>query len=157
MADQNGIADLIKNIQADVTTIVHDEIELAKAELLPQVKAVGVGVGMFGAAGYVVVTASILLFFGLAFLLSWAFSIWFGASTLAALAWGFVVMAVLLLVVAGALGLAGKGKFSFNKPATTIDSVEQSVVAVHAAISGPAKTRLSDPPPLSVTQEIEPE
>ena len=42
MVDQSGIADVIKNIQADVTTIVKGEIELAKAELLPQAKAAGI-------------------------------------------------------------------------------------------------------------------
>lgn len=153
MADQNGIADLIKNIQKDVATIVHDEIELAKAELVPQVKAVGMGAGMFGAAGYVAMKALGLVFFGVAFLLSWAFSVWFGVGTLVALTLGFVVMAVLLLIVAGILALTGKGKFSFSKPATTIDSVEQSVAAVRTAIGGDKAARAAK----ALTPEIEAE
>jgi len=43
MAEQPDIAEVIKNIQADVTTIVKGEIELAKAELMPQAKAAGIG------------------------------------------------------------------------------------------------------------------
>ena len=45
MADESGIAEVIKNIQADVSTIVRGEIELAKAELIPQAKAAGLGAG----------------------------------------------------------------------------------------------------------------
>ena len=49
MANQLDIADAIKAIQADVTTIVRGEVELAKAELVPQVKSAGIGAGLFGA------------------------------------------------------------------------------------------------------------
>jgi len=133
MADRDGIADLITNIQADVKTIIRDEIELAKAELLPQVKNAGIGAGMFGAAGYVAITASILLFFCLAFLVSFAVQAWFGVSMLLALFWGFLVMVILLLVVAGILVLVGKGKFAFHGPTMAIDSVEKSVAAIRGA------------------------
>ena len=51
MANQHDIADTIKAIQADVTTIVRGEVELAKAELVPQAKSVGIGVGSHGYRG----------------------------------------------------------------------------------------------------------
>ena len=135
MADRDGIADIIKNIQADVTTIVRNEIELVKAELLPQAKAAGIGAGMFGAAGYLAVTASTLLFFGFSCWWAVGFAAWFGMGALAAATCGFFVMAVILLVLAGVLVLIGKARMSFSAPKTTIDSVEQSVAAIRGAVN----------------------
>ena len=134
MADKDGIADIIKNIQADMTTIVRDEIALVKAELLPQAKAIGVGAGMFGAAGYLAITASTLLFFGFSWWWAVGFAAWFGLDTLAAATCGFFTMAVILLVLAGVLILIGKAKMSFSGPKLTIDSVEQSVAAIRGAV-----------------------
>jgi len=144
MADKDGIADIIKGIQADVTTIVRDELELAKAELVPQAKAAGMGAGMFGAAAYLAITASILLFFTLGFLLSMAFGA-AGLGTFAALTCGFAVITVALLLIAGVLVLVGKGKFSFSKPKMTIDSVEQAVVSVRSAVSDTTKEIAAQP------------
>ena len=73
MADQKELADVIKSITADVTTIVKGEIELAKAELMPQAKAAGIGAGLFGAAAYVGLSGAAVLFSGLAFWLSLGF------------------------------------------------------------------------------------
>ena len=64
MANQLDIADAIKAIQADVTTIVRGEVELAKAELVPQVKSAGIGAGLFGAAGYFGINGLALVFLG---------------------------------------------------------------------------------------------
>ena len=41
-------ADLIKSISDDIAVIIRGEIELAKAELIPQAKSVGLGAGLFG-------------------------------------------------------------------------------------------------------------
>jgi Na+-transporting methylmalonyl-CoA/oxaloacetate decarboxylase gamma subunit len=135
MAEQpTDIAGIIRSIQADVTTIVKGEIELAKAELLPQAKAAGVGAGMFGAAAYVGITGVTILFIGLSFLLSLGFSAWFGLSLLAALAWGFSVMALLLFVVAGILALLGRKQLVFNAPEATIAQAQASADSVKAAV-----------------------
>lgn len=134
MADQSSIAELIKNIQADVTTIVRGEIELAKAELMPQAKAAGVGAGLFGAAAYVGITGAGLLFLGLSFWLSLGFQSWFGLDLLGALAWGFAVMAVLLFLVAGVFVLIGKNQLKFTAPEATVANAEASVAAVKGAV-----------------------
>lgn len=155
MADQSDIADVIKNIQADVTTIVKGEIELAKAELLPQAKAAGIGAGLFGAAAYVAITGATLLFCGLSFWLSLGFQSWFGLDLLAALAWGFAVMAVLMFLLAGVLALIGKGQLNFTGPEATVANAEASVAAVKAAV----EKGQQDVAALSLTgrrQELEP-
>nr|WP_300143443.1 phage holin family protein [Propionicimonas sp.] len=134
MAEQTDIAEVIKNIQADVTTIVKGEIELAKAELMPQAKAAGVGAGLFGAAAYVGLSGAALLFSGLAFWLSLGFQTWFHLDLLAALTWGFAVMAIVFFLVAGVLALVGKSQLNLKGPEATVASAEASVAAVKAAV-----------------------
>ena len=48
MTDQ-PVGDIIKSITDDVKLLVRDEIELAKAELMPAAKNGGIGAGLFGA------------------------------------------------------------------------------------------------------------
>ena len=151
MADHDGVADIIKNIQASVTTIVRNEVELIKAELIPQAKAAGAGVGMFGAAGYLAVTALTLLFFGCSCGWALGFATWFGWSVLSAAMCGFFTMTLILLIIAGVLVLIGKAKLSFTGPKTTIDSVEQSVAAIRGAVDS-AKEEIAAKPLLPKRQ-----
>lgn len=135
-----AIGDVIKDITTDVQTIVRGEIELAKAELVPQAKRVGIGAGLFGAAGYLALQAATLLFIcgGLAFTalydgvvgIVWAFTL------------GFLTMAVLLLLVAGILALIGKSKMKVTGPDATINEAQRSVDAVTGALNrGQANVR----------------
>lgn len=134
MADQSDIAEIIKNIQADVTTIVKGEIELAKAELLPQAKAAGVGAGLFGSAAYVGLSGAALLFTALSFWLSLGFQTWFHLDLLGALALGFAVVAVVFFLIAGVLALMGKSRMVFTPPEATVANAEASVNAVKGAL-----------------------
>lgn len=134
MADQSDIAEVIKNIQADVTTIVRGELELAKAELMPQAKAAGIGAGMFSVAAVVGLTGLTVLLLGLTFWLSLGFQVWFQLELLAALAWGFAVMAVLFFLVAGVVALLGKNQLKFTGAARTAASTEATVAAVKTAV-----------------------
>jgi Putative Actinobacterial Holin-X, holin superfamily III len=43
--------DLVKDLSAQVSTLVRQELELAKAELTVKGKQAGIGAGMFGGAG----------------------------------------------------------------------------------------------------------
>jgi hypothetical protein len=61
------VGDIIKNITDDVKLLVQDQIELAKVELIPAAKNGGTGAGLFGAAGYFGLSATILLYFAGAF------------------------------------------------------------------------------------------
>ncbi len=134
MADQVEIAEIIKGIQADVTTIVKGEIELAKAELMPQAKAAGIGAGLFGAAGYFGLTAALLLFLSMSFGMSLAFFAWAKLDMLCALASGFAVMALIFLVAAAILALLGKRQMVFSGATSTLAQAEASVAAVKGAV-----------------------
>ena len=135
MADQSGIADVIKSIQDDVRTIVKGELELAKAELMPQAKSAGIGAGLFGGAASLGIMGATLLFCGLSFWLSFGFQSWFGIDLLAALAWGFAVMAILMFLLAGVLSLIGKQRLNLPGPQATTASAQASVDAVKGAIT----------------------
>ncbi|MGV8910605.1 MAG: phage holin family protein [Propionicimonas sp.] len=147
MANQPDIAELIKNIQADVTAIVRGEIELAKAELMPQAKAAGIGAGLFGVAAVIGLTGLTVLLLGLSFWLSLGFQVWFHLDVLAAMAWGFAVMAFLFFLAAGAIALLGKNQLKFTGAAQTAASAEATV----AAVKGAVQLGLEDVEALSLT------
>lgn len=126
------IGEVIKDITADVQTIVRGEIELAKAELMPQVKSAGIGAGLFGAAGYLAVQAATLLFICVGLALS---ALYQGVVPLIwAFVLGFLTLAVVLLIVAGVLVLVGKGKFALKGPERTVDEANKSIAAVSGAV-----------------------
>jgi hypothetical protein len=90
-ASEKSMAELMRDLSAQTTTLVHQEMELAKAEMVSKGKRIGIGAGLFGSAGLFAV-------FGL------------GALTAAAIAGIATALSVWLsgLIVGGAwLGLAG--------------------------------------------------
>ncbi|MCA0251850.1 MAG: phage holin family protein [Actinobacteria bacterium] len=146
MAEQD-IAGIIKDIQSNVRTIVKGELELMKSELVPQAKTAGVGAGLLGAAAYLAITAITLLFLALAFLLSLGFVTWFGLSLFAGAAWGFLITAVLLLLVGGLLALVARKQMVFSKPERSINQAEQTGQALSTAV----KSALAEANSLSLT------
>ena len=125
MADL-AVGDIIKNITDDVKLLVQDQVELAKAELTPAAKKGGTGLGLFGAAGYFALSASILLYFAA------AWGLMEGAGLSAWLA--FLIVAVALLLIAGILG--GIGYLIVRKikgPDRTIAQANQTAAELQAA------------------------
>jgi uncharacterized membrane protein YqjE len=61
-----SIGDLTKEISTHLSTLVHGEIELAKAELTVSVKNAGTGIGMFAAAAVLAVFSLTFGFIALA-------------------------------------------------------------------------------------------
>ena len=94
-----AVGDIIKNITDDVKLLVQDQMELAKAELVPAAKNGGTGAGLFGAAGYFSISATILLYFAA------AWGLVEGAGLAAWLA--FLIVGVALLLIAGILAGIG--------------------------------------------------
>ncbi len=135
MADQTDIAEVIKNIQADVTAIVRGELELAKAELMPQAKAAGIGAGLFTVAAVIGLTGLTVLLLGLAFWLSFGYQTWFALDILPSLAWGFATIAVVFFLIAGVAALIGKNQLKFTGAKETAASTDATVTAVKGAVA----------------------
>jgi uncharacterized membrane protein YqjE len=126
----HGVGDLVKALSSQVSTLVRQEVELAKAEVGEKGKKAGVGAGMFGGAG-----AAALLMLGslTAFLIL--------ALDLAMPAWAAaLIVTALWAAVAGVLALQGRKKMQeMGKPIpeTTIETVKEDVQrAKHPTKSG---------------------
>ncbi|HWJ65594.1 MAG TPA: phage holin family protein [Nocardioides sp.] len=94
-ADGRSLGDLVGDIATDLTTLVKQEVELAKTELRTEAAKAGKGVGLFGGAGVAGHLALLFLSFALLFLLdSWMHTAW--AALVVAALWGVAaaVMAV---------------------------------------------------------------
>jgi len=134
MANQTEIADVIKAIQADVTTIVKAEIELAKAELLPQAKSVGIGAGLFGGAGYFALNGIALLFLSLSALVSYFFAVNLAWDPWLAAVMGLLIMSVVMFLIAGVLALIGRNKVQVQGPEATVEQGQRSIEAFKGAL-----------------------
>jgi Putative Actinobacterial Holin-X, holin superfamily III len=92
---------LVADASRDVSSLVRNEIALAKSELKISVKAGGLGLGLFGAAAFLGLLAVIMLSVAIAYFISF---------TGLDLAWCFLIVFVLYIALAGLLGFVGLRK-----------------------------------------------
>lgn len=97
-AENESLGSLLGDVSRDISTLMRQELELAKAELRESGTQAGKGAGMLGGAG--VAAHFVLLFLSLA--LMW------GLGELTGLGWSSVIVAVLWGIVAAVLALKGK-------------------------------------------------
>jgi hypothetical protein len=100
------IGELLKQLSEETTTLVRQELELAKAEMAQKGKRAGLGAGMFGGAG-----ASALL--GLGALSAAAIA---ALDTVMPLWLAALIIAVIWFAVAGVLAMTGKTKVQQATP-----------------------------------------
>lgn len=124
----------LKEITADIRTIVRGEIELAKAEVVPGAKKAGLGVGLFAGAGVVAILAVNVLFLCLGFVYTNLF--WGNMTPPAAFGLGFLCAAVTYLIIAAILALIGfLNVKKLRKPTAAIAQAEQTAGALEYATS----------------------
>ena len=117
---QRGVGELVKEVTADLTKLISQELALAKAEMGVEAKKAGKTAGEFGAAGlagyFALLFASLTLMFALAS--------WWDSFVWAALA----VTALWAVVGAVLFSRAKKHSKQINpKPEMTIDEVKAGV------------------------------
>ncbi len=135
MAESIDIAEVIKGIQDEVTTIVRGEIALAADEIKGEAAKAGIIAGLFGGAGYLAVSAVAVLFSAFAFAWAIGFRAWFGLEVITALFLGFLVMGLLMLALAALMGyLAGRVPQP-GSPTKTIANAKDQVEFVKATIA----------------------
>lgn len=118
VTNEHSIGRLVADASHDLSTLVRDEIALAKAELKHNVSAAGKGGGMLGAAGFLGLVAFLLLSFAAAYGLV-------AAGLHEAL--GFLIVAGVYLLVGGLLALIGIRKVKQAKPPQrTIKSIDEA-------------------------------
>ena len=96
--DTRSVGEIVGDMSRDLSTLVHQEIDLAKTEMKQEVAKAGKGAGMFGGAG----VAALMTLFFLSFALTYLLDDWMPIE-LAAL-----ITAVLWGVIAGVLALRGR-------------------------------------------------
>jgi hypothetical protein len=105
--EEPSLGTLVAEASKDVSTLLRGEIALAKAELKVSARAGGTAIGLFGAAAYLVVLATVMFFVAVAYFLH---------MTGLDLAWCFLIVFALLVLVAALLGLVGYRKIQRVKP-----------------------------------------
>jgi len=117
-----SVGQLIGEVSRDMSTLMRQELELAKAEMKVEAKKAGQGAGMFGAAGF----AGYMVLMFLSFALWWALGYWFDN-----LAWAALVVAVIWGIVAAVLALRGKKEMKevqgLPKTADTVKKIPDAV------------------------------
>jgi uncharacterized membrane protein YqjE len=119
-ARETSTGELFKRLTQQTSTLVRQEVDLAKAELAQKGKESGVGAGILGGSG-------VLALFGLAALttaaiaaLSEAMEVWAAA----------LIVAAVYLAVAGVLALTGRNRLQEAAPMApeqTIETMKEDV------------------------------
>ena len=110
MADTNRpTGELMRELSAQTSTLVRQELELAKLELTEKGKQAGIGAGMFGGAGVVGLYAAGALTACLILALATAMTGWLAA----------LIVAVVYGAVAGGSGADGQGQGQAGRASRT--------------------------------------
>jgi hypothetical protein len=104
-AESSSLGDLLGEVTRDMSTLMRQEVELAKVELKQSATRAGKGTGMLAGAG--VAGHFVLLFLSLA--------LWWALGTLMGLGWSGVVVAVIWAIVAAILAAMGRKELNAIK------------------------------------------
>jgi len=119
-AADDTMGELVKELSRQTSTLVRQEVELAKVELTEKGKKAGVGAGMFGTAGILGLFGLALLTAALVIGLAGLMEDWVAA----------VIVGVIYLVAAGVAALQGREKVREAGPVVpeqTVETVKEDV------------------------------
>jgi hypothetical protein len=111
---QDSVTDLMQRLSEQTTSLAQKEIELAKAEMALKGKRIGIGIGAFSGAGLMALLALGAITAAAILALATAVTDWLAA----------LIVAAVYLLVAGALGLAGRSKVQAGTPPVPVQTVE---------------------------------
>jgi MFS family permease len=121
--DSRSTADLLRDFSDQLTRLVRDEMQLAKAELEAKGKRLGFGAGLLGLAGVLAIYAGGALLLGVVLLLALVLPAWAAA----------LIVGAAVAVVAGVLALVARGQLRRAAPPVpeeAMSSVRQDIQAV---------------------------
>jgi hypothetical protein len=117
---ERPIGELLKQLSEETTRLVHQELELAKAELTQKGKQAGLGAGLFGAAGAIGLLAAAALTACFILALDAVMPAWLAA----------LIVAVVYAAAAAVLALRGRERVKQAippMPEQTIETVKEDV------------------------------
>ena len=116
---ERGFGELIKELASQTSTLVRQEIRLAQAEVTQKGKVAGRGAGMLAGAAVAALLGLGALTAVLIVALDAAMPLWLAA----------LIVTLLWLVVAAALGMAGKNALQASTPPApqTVETVKEDI------------------------------
>ncbi|MDT7802156.1 MAG: hypothetical protein QOI78_5589 [Actinomycetota bacterium] len=113
----SSVGELMSNVMKDLSTLVRQEVELAKAETKAEVSKAAKGAGMVGGAGFA----------GYLVLLFLSVALWQGLENVMDGGWAALVVAALWAVIGAVLYTAGRSEFRrlTPKPERTVETLQQ--------------------------------
>jgi hypothetical protein len=112
-----SVGELISEVTTDLTTLMRQELELAKAELKQEATSAGKAAGMLGGAGFA----------GYLVVLFLSVALWAALANGMDEGWAALIVAALWAVVAAALAVVGRARMRrINpKPERTVQTIQQ--------------------------------
>jgi len=95
-----SIGDLVSEITSDLTSLMRQEVQLAKAEMKQEAKKTGKAAGLLGAAAFA----------GYMTLLFLSVALWWGLSNVMDQGWAALIVAVLWAVIGGVAYAVGRSR-----------------------------------------------
>ena len=100
--EERSIGELMGDVTRDLTVLLRQEVDLAKAELRESASRAGKGSGLLAGAGVAGFLAVLFL----------SIALWWGLGLLMGNAWSGVVVALIWAIVAGVLMTSGRGELA---------------------------------------------
>ena len=114
---QTSVGDLLGEVTRDLSTLMRQELALAKAEVTAEAKKAGQGAGLFGAAGFAGYMVLLFLSFALLYVLNNAMDN----------GWAALIVALLWAVIGAVSFVLGRKRFKQvnPKPECTVETLQQ--------------------------------
>ena len=122
-----SIGELLADVSQDITTLMRQEVELAKAEVRQSASRAGKGAGMFAGAG--VAGHMVLLFVSIA--------VWWGIGDATGHGWSALIVAAVWAVIAAVLAIVGRGEL---KAVKGVPQTSATVKKIPNAVKGNEET-----------------
>ena len=112
-----SVGQLMGEVAKDLSTLMRQELELAKVEVKAEAKKAGAGAGLFGAAGFA----------GYMVLMFLSFALWWALANVMDVGLAALIVAIIWGIVAAVTFVMGRKKFQEvnPKPERTIDTLSQ--------------------------------
>ena len=123
----SSVGELLSHVAQDLSVLMRQEIELAKAEVRQEVAQAGKAAGMFGVAGF---AGYMVLLFGSA-------AAWWGLATIIAVGWAALVVAAIWAVIGAVLFVVGRQRIKQVNP--TPERTVETVKEIPGTLKGQAR------------------
>jgi hypothetical protein len=122
-AGDRSLGELISEVTGDLSTLMRQELELAKAEVQQSASRAGKGAGMLGGAA---VAGYFVMLFG-------SIALWWAIGTVTGLGWSALIVAVIWGVIAAVLVVTGRNSL---KSVRGIPKTTSTVKKIPDALKG---------------------